>query len=55
MIALPLLFENEMLGVIYLFRGNYAFTQLDWQFLQGFADQAAIAVRNASLVHLLRD
>ena len=52
-IALPLLFENEMLGVIYLFRGNYAFTQLDWQFLQGFADQAAIAVRNASLVHLL--
>jgi PAS domain S-box-containing protein len=52
-IALPLLFESEMLGVIYLFRGNYAFTQLDWQFLQGFADQAAIAVRNASLVHLL--
>jgi PAS domain S-box-containing protein len=52
-IALPLLFESEMLGVIYLFRGNYAFTQLDWQFLQGFADQAAIAVRNASLIHLL--
>jgi PAS domain S-box-containing protein len=52
-IPLPLLFENEMLGVIYLFRGNYAFTQLDWQFLQGFADQAAIAVRNASLIHLL--
>lgn len=52
-IPLPLLFENEMLGVIYLFRGNYVFTQLDWQFLQGFADQAAIAVRNASLVHML--
>lgn len=52
-IPLPLLFENEMLGVIYLFRGNYAFTQLDWQFLQAFADQAAIAVRNASLVHML--
>jgi PAS domain S-box-containing protein len=52
-VAIPLLFEQEMLGVIYLFRGNYAFTQLDWQFLQGFADQAAIAVRNASLVHLL--
>lgn len=52
-IPLPLLFEGEMLGVIYLFRGNYAFTQLDWQFLQGFADQAAIAVRNASLVHML--
>ena len=26
---------------------------LDWQFLQGFADQAAIAVRNARLVNLL--
>jgi len=52
-VALPLLFENDLLGVIYLFRGNYAFTQLDWQFLQGFADQAAIAVRNARLVNLL--
>lgn len=52
-VALPLLFENELLGVIYLFRGNYAFTQLDWHFLQGFADQAAIAVRNARLVNLL--
>ena len=52
-VALPLLFENDLLGVIYLFRGNYAFTQLDWQFLQGFADQAAVAVRNARLVHLL--
>lgn len=49
-VALPLLFENELLGVIYLFRSSYAFTQLDWQFLQGFADQAAIAVRNARLV-----
>ena len=39
---------------IYLFRGNYAFSQLDWQFLQGFADQAAIAVRNARLYSLLR-
>src|SRR5690606_25257223 len=30
-------------------RGEYAFTSLDWQFLRGFADQAAIAVRNARL------
>ncbi|MBP8293944.1 MAG: PAS domain-containing protein [Caldilineaceae bacterium] len=52
-IALPLLFENELLGVIYLFRSSYAFTQLDWQFLQVFADQAAVAVRNARLVTLL--
>ncbi len=48
-IGLPLLFEDILLGVIYLFRNEYAFTQLDWQFLQGFADQAAIAVRNARL------
>ncbi len=53
-VALPLLFEDDFLGLIYLFRGNYAFSQLDWQFLQGFADQAAIAVRNARLYSLLR-
>lgn len=48
-LGLPLLFEEEMLGVIYLFRGGSAFTQLDWEFLEGFAFQAAIAVRNARL------
>jgi PAS domain S-box-containing protein len=52
-VGLPLLVEDELLGVIYLFRGEYAFTQLDWQFLQGFADQAAIAVRNATLYQQL--
>lgn len=52
-VGLPLLFEHELLGVIYLFRSEYAFTQMDWQFLQGFADQAAIAVRNARLYHQL--
>ena len=52
-VGLPLLVEDELLGIIYLFRGEYAFTQLDWQFLQGFADQAAIAVRNARLYHQL--
>lgn len=52
-VGLPLLVEDNLLGVIYLFRGEYAFTQLDWQFLQGFADQAAIAVRNASLYQQL--
>lgn len=54
-VGLPLLFEEELLGVIYLFRTEYAFTQLDWQFLQGFADQAAIAVRNARLYHQLEN
>ncbi|MCL4863233.1 MAG: PAS domain-containing protein [Caldilineaceae bacterium] len=52
-VGLPLTYEDELLGVIYLFRTEYAFTQLDWQFLQGFADQAAIAVRNARLYHQL--
>lgn len=48
-LGLPLLFEDELLGIIYLFRGGTAFTQLDWEFLEGFAYQAAIAVRNARL------
>ena len=52
-VGLPLLFEDELLGMIYLFRTEYAFTQLDWQFLQGFADQAAVAVRNSRLYHQL--
>ncbi len=52
-IALPLLFEEELLGSIYLFGGETTFTRLDWQFLQGFADQAAIAVRNARLYQQL--
>jgi PAS domain S-box-containing protein len=52
-VGLPLLVENVLLGIIYLFRSEYAFTQLDWQFLRGFADQAAIAVRNARLYHQL--
>ncbi|MBX3012029.1 MAG: GAF domain-containing protein [Caldilineaceae bacterium] len=54
-VGLPLLFEEELLGMIYLFRTEYAFTQLDWQFLQGFADQAAVAVRNARLYHQLEN
>lgn len=52
-VGLPLLVKGDLLGIIYLFRGEYAFTTLDWQFLQGFADQAAIAVRNARLYHQL--
>ena len=54
-VGLPLLFEDELLGMIYLFRTEYAFTQLDWQFLQGFADQAAVAVRNSRLYHQLEN
>ncbi len=52
-IPLPLLFEEGLLGIIYLFRSNFPFSPFDWQILQGFADQAAIAVRNARLYTLL--
>ncbi|MEZ4713845.1 MAG: ATP-binding protein [Caldilineaceae bacterium] len=52
-VGLPLLFEDDLLGVIYLFRGEHAFTPLDTQFLEGFAYQAAIAVRNARLYQQL--
>lgn len=52
-VGLPLLFEEDLLGVIYLFRGEHAFTPLDSQFLEGFAYQAAIAVRNARLYQQL--
>ena len=52
-IGLPLLFEDKLLGIIYLFRSEYAFTQMDTHLLQGFANQAAIAVRNARLYYQL--
>lgn len=49
-IALPLTFEERLLGLIYLFRsGSIAFTANDRAVLGSFADQAAIAVRNAQL------
>jgi PAS domain S-box-containing protein len=50
-VALPLLFEEQMLGAIYVFRigGGRAFSPADRTLLAAFADQAAIAVRNAEL------
>ncbi len=49
-IALPLAVEDELLGVIYLFRsGSVAFSRDDRRLLRAFAAQAAIAVRNARL------
>jgi PAS domain S-box-containing protein len=50
-IALPLVFRQASVGVIYVFRAavNVAFSPNDEQFLQTFADQAAIAVSNARL------
>jgi PAS domain S-box-containing protein len=50
-IALPLVFRETSVGVIFVFRAavNVAFSPDDEQFLQAFADQAAIAVSNARL------
>ncbi len=54
-VSLPLVFEEEILGVIYVLKGgSTTFTEADRRILAGFADQAAIAVRNAQLVTQLR-
>jgi PAS domain S-box-containing protein len=49
-VNLPLAIENELLGAIYVFRsGGLEFSANDRSVLHSFADQAAIAVRNARL------
>lgn len=49
-VALPLVIEDKLIGVIYIFRiSGGAFSASDRALLAAFADQAAIAVRNAEL------
>jgi PAS domain S-box-containing protein len=49
-VALPLVIEDHRLGAIYIFRTRGgAFSASDRALLAAFADQAAIAVRNAEL------
>ena len=49
-VALPLVIEDELIGAIYIFRiRGSAFSASDRALLAAFADQAAIAVRNAEL------
>lgn len=50
-IALPLTFQKNPVGIIYVFRAalNVGFSADDARVLQAFADQAAIAVSNARL------
>jgi PAS domain S-box-containing protein len=49
-VALPLVIEEDLLGAIYVFRiGGGAFSAGERALLGDFADQAAIAVRNAEL------
>jgi PAS domain S-box-containing protein len=49
-VALPLVIEEKLIGAIYIFRASGgAFSASDRALLGAFADQAAIAVRNAEL------
>ncbi len=54
-VGLPLFFHQQVIGVIFIFR-SYAgvFSADDRLLLQSFADQAAIAVRNAQLYQQVR-
>ncbi|MFU8773311.1 MAG: histidine kinase dimerization/phospho-acceptor domain-containing protein, partial [Anaerolineales bacterium] len=54
-VGLPLVFHGHVIGMIHIFR-NYSarFSANDQALLQSFADQAAIAVRNAQLYTQLR-
>lgn len=56
-VSLPLVLEDEeIVGGIFLFRsGSIAFTAGDRSLLRDFADQAAIAVRNARQMEQLRE
>jgi PAS domain S-box-containing protein len=49
-VALPLAVRDNLLGLIFIFRGGrFTFSVNDRQILRSFADQAAIAVHNAQL------
>jgi len=55
-VGLPLTLEDELIGVIYIFRTRgTAFSSDDRQVLSSFADQAAIAVHNATLYQQLAE
>ncbi len=55
-VALPLQVNQDLLGLITIVRsGSAAFSANDRQVLQDFADQAAIAVRNARLYQAVND
>lgn len=55
-VALPLVIEEKLIGAIYIFRkAGGAFSASDRTLLAAFADQAAIAVRNAELYQQVTD
>jgi GAF domain-containing protein len=54
--SVPMLWEGEVMGVIHVLRGEAAppFTRADLDLLQLFANQAALALRNANLMEAER-
>ncbi|RME45363.1 MAG: PAS domain S-box protein, partial [Chloroflexi bacterium] len=55
-VSMPLTIADDLIGVIFIFRGLEAqFTPMDRQLLADFADIAAIAVRNAQLFQQVLD
>jgi PAS domain S-box-containing protein len=55
-VALPLVIQEQLLGAIYIFRSaGGAFSTNDRALLAAFAEQAAIAVRNAELYQQIDD
>jgi len=55
-VGLPLTLDDQLIGLIYVFRTrDSAFSANDRQVLSSFADQAAIAVRNATLYQQLAE
>jgi PAS domain S-box-containing protein len=55
-VAIPLIVRKQVVGVLFIFR-NYmgVFSSNDKKLLQSFADQAAVAVRNAQLYTQVRN
>ncbi len=54
-VGLPLIVRDQVIGLIFIFRSYFGgFSETDQALLQSFADQAAIAVRNAQLYTQIR-